>query len=306
MPLDGVGKSYVELLYQQQLEELQKIQREERQKVIAQLRGTSPLPSGAFLSAQAMVIAKFAGSLVEARAAALAQAYEKSGQPLNQATLQEITAEVNLFRDAQKNNLNQALHNLLHQTFGSPPPSGMTEAITAQAETEVNRRASSAIRDLTIKHQEILLADAKASKAYAAAMGKQWDVFISHASEDKDDFVRSLATALINSGLHVWFDETTLTVGDSLRRRIDEGLARSRFGIVVLSPNFFAKEWPQLELDGLMSREVLGVKVILPVWHKIDRDGVLKYSPLMADRLAAKSSDRMEKVVSELRAAMGL
>ena len=79
----------------------------------------------------------------------------------------------------------------------------------------------------------------------------EWDVFIGHASEDKDDFVRSLAERLRHEGLRVWYDDFTLTVGDSLRRSIDRGLARSRYGVVVISPNFLRKEWPQKELDGL-------------------------------------------------------
>ncbi len=203
--------------------------------------------------------------------------------------------------------MKRATHILVQQNFGSSPPVGLIDTLAAQMETELSGRTRSAIRDLRIKHHEILLDDARAaSKGYAAAMGKQWDVFISHASEDKDDFVRPLANALTDTKLQVWFDETTLTVGDSLRRKIDEGLAQSRFGIVVLSPNFFAKEWPQLELDGLESREVSGVKVILPVWHNIDFEGVRARSPMMAGRLAAKSSDAMEKVVRDLRAAMGL
>ena len=61
----------------------------------------------------------------------------------------------------------------------------------------------------------------------------------------------------------------TLTVGDSLRRSIDKGLARSRFGIVIISKAFLQKEWPQKELDGLVAREIEGIKVILPVWHEI-------------------------------------
>ena len=61
---------------------------------------------------------------------------------------------------------------------------------------------------------------------------QEWDVFISHADEDKEDFVRPLARALHGRGLSVWFDELTLTVGDSLRRSIDLGLARSRFGVL--------------------------------------------------------------------------
>lgn len=107
----------------------------------------------------------------------------------------------------------------------------------------------------------------------------QWDVFLSHASEDKDDFARPLAGALKAKGLQVWFDEFTLRVGDSLRRSIDRGLVGARFGIVLISPKFLEKEWPQKELDALMGRESHGVKVILPVWHHVDAAYVRKFSP---------------------------
>lgn len=106
----------------------------------------------------------------------------------------------------------------------------------------------------------------------------EWDVFISHASEDKDDFVRPLAERLRHEGLRVWYDDFTLTVGDSLRRSIDRGLAKSRYGVVVISPNFLKKEWPQKELDGLVAREVGGIKVILPVWHNIGADQIRAYT----------------------------
>lgn len=89
-----------------------------------------------------------------------------------------------------------------------------------------------------------------------------YDVFVSHASEDKDEFVRDFVKCLQENGLNVWYDEFTLRVGDSLRRSIDSGLKNSRYGIVVLSEAFFNKEWPQRELDGLFAREVNGEKVI--------------------------------------------
>lgn len=127
-----------------------------------------------------------------------------------------------------------------------------------------------------------------------------WDVFISHAWEDKESFARPLAKALEAEGLRVWFDEFTLRVGDRLRRSIDHGLANSRYGIVILSPHFFAKEWPQKELDGLAVREVSGGKVILPVWHNITADQVRRYSPTLADRVAVSSSHGLEYVVAEL------
>ncbi len=142
------------------------------------------------------------------------------------------------------------------------------------------------------------------STGQRSAQDSEWDAFISHASEDKQEFVKILADALRAKGLRVWYDEYTLTVGDRLRRKIDEGLARSRFGIVVLSPSFFAKHWPQQELDGLAAREVNGIKVILPVWHNIRHPEVAGYSPMLADRIAVSSSKGISIVVDELLRAM--
>jgi hypothetical protein len=111
-------------------------------------------------------------------------------------------------------------------------------------------------------------------------------VFISHASEDKDTFVRPLATLLDQLGVRVWYDEFTLEVGDSLARSIDRGLTDSRFGVVVISPGFMSKPWPEVELRGLTAKELGRDKVILPVWHITTRDDVLAFSPTLADRLA--------------------
>jgi hypothetical protein len=128
-----------------------------------------------------------------------------------------------------------------------------------------------------------------------------WDLFICHATEDKDEIARPLANALSAKGLKVWYDEFTLKVGDSLRQKIDFGLAHSRYGIVILSQFFFKKNWPQRELDGLAAREDSeGHKVILPVWLHVDRDYVVKFSPTLADRLASRSSDGLDIVVKEL------
>jgi hypothetical protein len=134
----------------------------------------------------------------------------------------------------------------------------------------------------------------------------EWDCFISHASEDKTEFVEHLARELGSRGLKIWYDNFTLKVGDSLRRSIDRGLARSHYGVVVLSPNFFAKEWPQKELDGLVAREVEGRKVILPVWHRIDAASIRTYSPLLADRVAISSSLGVKKVADALIDGMNL
>jgi hypothetical protein len=132
----------------------------------------------------------------------------------------------------------------------------------------------------------------------------EWDVFISHASEDKDAIAAPLAKAVKKRGLRVWYDEFSLTLGDSLRESIDRGLAHSRFGVVILSHHFFQKHWPKKELNGLASREVDGDKVILPVWHEIGFAEVRKYSPMLADRLAVQTKDGLAHVVDKILAAV--
>src|SRR5437016_10097162 len=109
-----------------------------------------------------------------------------------------------------------------------------------------------------------------------------WDAFISHASEDKAKVARPLANLLAAAMLKVWFDEGELLLGDSLRHKIDNGLANSRFGIVILSPSFFAKKWPKAELDGLLSLEGSDVPRVIPVWHKVGAEQVKLHSPILS------------------------
>jgi hypothetical protein len=130
---------------------------------------------------------------------------------------------------------------------------------------------------------------------------RQFDVFISHASEDKVAVARPLASALQNGGLKVWYDEFELKIGDSLRRKIDTGLANSRFGVVVLSKSFFAKGWPNYELDGLVTRTVSGEQVLLPIWHDITKQELIDYSPSLADKVARSTATHtVEEIATEI------
>lgn len=133
---------------------------------------------------------------------------------------------------------------------------------------------------------------------------KEWDVFVCHASEDKEAVVEPLVRALEAHGVRVWYDRAVLTIGDSLRRKIDEGLARSQFGIVVLSPSFFGKVWPQRELDGLVQKEIAGRKVILPVWHRVSHADIARYSLPLADRVAGSTSGGIDSLADEIIRAM--
>ena len=129
----------------------------------------------------------------------------------------------------------------------------------------------------------------------------RYDVFISHASEDKESFVRGLAAQLTLLGLRVWFDEWTLRLGDSLRRKIDEGLRASSYGVVVVSPSFFKKNWPQAELDALFAIEMSGKKVILPVRHGLTHQQLVAHSPTLAGLLGTDSANGIRVVATQIR-----
>lgn len=112
-----------------------------------------------------------------------------------------------------------------------------------------------------------------------------FDAFISHASDDKE-FVRPLVSILRRLGYRVWFDEQELRVGDSLRALIDNGLSKSRVGIVVLSPAYFRKKWTTDELDALID------KPVLPIWHDIGLEEIRKHSPLLASKVGINTRDK--------------
>lgn len=128
----------------------------------------------------------------------------------------------------------------------------------------------------------------------------RYDFFICHATEDKTPFVEEMAQALIEEKFKVWYDDFSLKWGDKLRRSIERGLSSSRYGIVVLSKNFFQKEWPQKELDALFALEGSSTR-ILPVWLNIAKEEVHKYAPLLADRMAVKSEDGIPRIILEAK-----
>ena len=134
---------------------------------------------------------------------------------------------------------------------------------------------------------------------------ESWDVFISHAHEDKEDIARPLALALRRRGLRVWYDDFSLGLGDSLRKAIDCGLANSRFGIVILSPNFFAKQWTEAELSALYTRQQSEKdKVILPILHNIRHEEIRAHSPLVADLVSISTTLPLPDIVDRVLSAI--
>jgi hypothetical protein len=129
--------------------------------------------------------------------------------------------------------------------------------------------------------------------------GQTWDVFISHASKDKSAVAVPLRDALVAMGVSVWLDKTELVVGDSLRRKIDQGMRSSRIAVVVLSQNFFGKGWTNHELDGLVTRSVEGKQTLLPIWHNLSAQDVRAYSPSLADKVALSTISMSIEAMAE-------
>ena len=145
------------------------------------------------------------------------------------------------------------------------------------------------IEDLT---NQLKIANNTLTNNTSVSETEEYDVFVSHAWEDKEDFVDEFVSDLEKVGLRVWYDKNRLKIGDKMRQKIDDGLKKSRFGIVVLSPNYIAenKYWTKAELDGLFQKETYNNKVILPIWHNLTKKQVIDFSPIIADRKAATTA----------------
>lgn len=132
----------------------------------------------------------------------------------------------------------------------------------------------------------------------------EYDVFISHASEDKEDFVDEFVQELKEREIKVWYDKSQLGWGDSMRKKIDSGLKKSRFGVVILSPSYIAegKYWTKAELDGLFQLESINGKKILPIWHKLTKKDVINFSPIIGGKFAMNTASFTAKeIVEELK-----
>ena len=171
-------------------------------------------------------------------------------------------------------------------------------------------------RPLPEPERSRLLSEAKAlghnlvlrSSDYVTERNK-WErphAFISHDSHDKSDIAEPLAIQLQKLQCFVWYDEFTLKIGDSLRESIEKGLKECRKCILVLTPNFLKNGgWSKREYDSIFTRELVEKQnLILPLWHGVSQEDVYEYSPVLADRVAARWSDGPEKVARKLMQAI--
>lgn len=161
------------------------------------------------------------------------------------------------------------------------------------------------IKDLSKYMVESVIDSAVSSTTTMPALSDEnepeYDVFVSHAWEDKEDFVEEFVQELRKLEIKVWYDTSRIKWGDSMRAKIDDGLRKSRFGVAVLSPNYIAdgKYWTKAELDGLFQLESVNGKTLLPIWHKLTKKEVMDYSPIIASKLAMNTASMTAKEIAE-------
>lgn len=111
-----------------------------------------------------------------------------------------------------------------------------------------------------------------------------YDVFISHANDNKKELVDALTVELEKLKIAIWYDANILDWGDNWKLQINNGLKKCRFGIVVISPEFLGREWTEKELNDLLQRQnETGQKVVLPLLYKMTVEEMKKQYPQLAD-----------------------
>lgn len=130
-------------------------------------------------------------------------------------------------------------------------------------------------------------------------MPHSYDVFISHAYEDKSSFVNELAVSLKTKGLRVWYSGSELKLGDNITTSVNHALKEAKFGIVIISPIYLKKRWAMNELNALFSSETDHNR-ILPILHNITVAEIRKHLPVLADRYAISSEKGMQIVTNKV------
>ena len=134
----------------------------------------------------------------------------------------------------------------------------------------------------------------------------KWHVFISHASDDKEDVAVPLARALQAYGIEVWLDTDQLLPGDKLLDGLNKGVSESRYGIIIFSKQFFQKEWPRDELAAFLSREKQKKTTnIIPILHGVAISDIVIEQPLLADRVALSMEMGLDEVVGGVLRVLG-
>lgn len=134
-----------------------------------------------------------------------------------------------------------------------------------------------------------------------SAAPEAWDVFLCHASEDKAAIARPIYDHLMSCGIHCWLDEAEIAWGDGIVSKVQEGLARARFVVVILSLHFLQKNWPKRELESALNLEIEANRsFVLPLLSG-NPDDLLSSLPFLKAKRYLIWSNNAKVVEEELR-----
>lgn len=132
---------------------------------------------------------------------------------------------------------------------------------------------------------------------------KKYDVFISHANKDKLSYVNDLNKVIKKLGINIFYDTDVLSWGDNFKQVILDGTAESEFAIIVISKNFFGREWTERELDEFLAQQnASGQKTVLPLLYGITFDELKEKYPTLGDIQAITTKDYTKPEIAILLA----
>ena len=183
----------------------------------------------------------------------------------------------------------------------------MNEA--TRKENELKHKAALATIELnesTKQQNQMLRAQLeKMMEARRVSERYEYDVFVSHANANKQSFVDSLYEQLNRLRIRIWYDSTEIDWGDGLKEKIQEGLSKCRFGIVILSPEFIDRKWTNQELTELLTRQNESrEKVVLPLLYNLTVDEMKAQYPVLENikaRLVRNDEDAKDVVIDFAR-----
>ncbi len=126
------------------------------------------------------------------------------------------------------------------------------------------------------------------------------DIFLCHAWDDRREAAKELHDLLESKGVSVWFSEKDVLLGTSLLREIDKGLARSRVGIVLVTPAFLSR----VKAEGIADKELsalLARDLLVPIVHNTTYEALRDVSPLLGSRSGLSTAEEpMSEIVAKL------
>jgi hypothetical protein len=106
----------------------------------------------------------------------------------------------------------------------------------------------------------------------------KYDVFLSHAHADKELFVADLKNSFEKLGIRIFYDTDSIKWGNNWKKKIYEGLDKCRFAVIVISDDFYGREWTEKELKTLLTRQNSnGEEVILPILYNTTLSDMQKH-----------------------------